>query len=308
MGLFYESFTVGGIFGFVFLTGLWVFINELTRKSKKASILAYCVLPFVLAVLVLTNVLGSPSGKTWFGWVKVISALIGVWGFMLIRFTDLGKTKFAAFFPVTILSINIAEAVFRELEVFQTYKVMEIDPAGIVVLGGPWNILNAIAGVLCIVTLTGFVNIKVSKDKSKDMVWPDMTWMYIIAYTLWNVAYVYNCISTRSMYSGVSILLAALIAEFFFKKGVWLQHRAQILAFYAMFALSFDFHPTQFFNMVPTYNPAMWMAISVISFAFNLWVFGLMIYKTIKDKKSPYTNDLYIQTDYYKATMMENNL
>ena len=256
----------------------------------------------------MTNVLGSASGKTWFGWVKVISALIGVCGFMLIRFTDLGKTKFAAFFPVTILSINIAEAVFRELEVFQTYKVMEIDPAGIVQLGGPWNILNAIAGVLCIVTLTGFVGIKVSKDKSKDMVWPDMTWMYIIGYTLWNVAYVYNCISTRSMYSGVSILLAALIAEFFFKKGVWLQHRAQILAFYAMFALSFDFHPTQFFNMVPTYNTTMWMALSVISFAFNLWVFGLMIYRMVQDKKNPYTNDLYVKTNYYKATMKQNNL
>lgn len=308
MGIFYENFTLTGIVGVILLTGLWLLINEVTRKSKMASIVAYCIVPVVLAVLVLTNVLGSPSGKTWFGWVKVISALIGVCGFMLIRFTKIGKTKFSAYFPVSILAINIAEAVYREFEVFQTHKVMEIDAAGIVILGGPWNILNAIAGILCIVTLTGFVGITVSKDKSRDMIWPDMTWMYIIGYTLWNVAYVYNCISTRSMYAGVSILIAALIAEFVFKKGAWLQHRAQILALYAMFALSFDYHPTSFFNMIPTYKPSMWMTISVISFVFNLGVFSHMIYIMMKDKKNPLKQEIYTDMAYYKAVIKENNL
>ncbi len=308
MGLFYESFTIWGILGVLFLTGLWIFINEVTRKSKKASIIAYCILPVVLAILVLTNVLGSPSGKTWFGWVKVISALIGVLGFMAIRFTNMGKTKFASIFPVSILAINIAEAVLKEFEVFRNFKVMAIDPAGIVVLAGPWNILNAIAGILCIVTLTGFVGITVSKDKSRDMIWPDMTWMYIIGYTLWNVAYVYNCLSTRSMYAGVSILGAALIAEFVFKQGAWLQHRAQILSLYAMFALSFDFHPSKFFNMVPTYNPNMWMTISVISFVFNLWVFAYMIYTMMKKKRNPLTQEIYAHTNYYKETIKENSL
>ena len=131
MGLFYERFTLGSIVALLLFIGVWVVINEVTRKSKALSIAAYCVLPLILAILVFTNVLGSPTGKTWFAWVKVVSALAGVYGFMFIRFTDLGKTKFAAYFPVSILAINIAEAVYREFEIFQTFKVMTVDPGGV---------------------------------------------------------------------------------------------------------------------------------------------------------------------------------
>lgn len=308
MGFFYESFTLGSILGLIVFIAVWVGINEVTRKSKVLSIVAYCVLPLVLAVLIFTNILGSPTGKTWFAWVKVVSALAGVCGFMLIRFTKIGKTKFTAFFPVSILAINIAEAVYREFEVFQTFKVMEVDPGGIVVLGGTWNILNAIAGILCIVTLTGFMGIRVSKDKSRDMIWADMTWPYIIGYTLWNFAYVYNCISTRSMYAGFGILVAALISEFVFKRGAWLQHRAQILALYAMFSLSFDFQKSQYFQIVPTYQESMWLIMSVISFLFNLGVFVYMIYTIRKYKKNPLKEEIYTHTDYFKHTIRANNL
>ena len=308
MGLFYENFTVVTILGFLVLMGLLLLINEVTRKSKMASLVAYGILPVLLVILVFTNVLSSPTGKTWFAWVKVVSALAGVYGFMLIRFTKLEKTKFAAIYPFAILSINIAEAVYREFEIFLTYKVLEVDPGGIVVLGGTWNILNAIAGILCILTLTGFVGIRVSQDKSRDMIWPDMTWMYIIGYTLWNFAYVYNCISTRSMYAGFGILTTAMVAEFVLKRGAWLQHRAQTLAFYAMFSLSFDYQSSPLFQIVPTYKESMWMTISVISFVFNLGVFAYMLYTIKKDKKNPLTQEIYTETNYYKKTIKANNL
>lgn len=308
MGLFYEGFTLGSVVALILFIVVWLGINEATRRSKILSIAVYCLLPVILAILIFNGVLGSPTGKTWFGWVKVVSALVGIYGFMLIRFTKIGKSKFAAIFPVAILSINIAEAVLREFEVFAKFKVMEVDPGGIVVLGGVWNILNGIAGILCIATLTGFVGIRVSKDKSRDMVWPDMTWMYIIGYTLWNFAYVYNCISTRSMYAGFGILLAAVIAEFIFKRGVWLQHRAQILALYAMFSLSFDFQQNQYFKIVPVYKESMWLTISVISFIFNLGVFLYMIYTMKKYKSNPLKEEIYTHTNYFKKTIKENNL
>lgn len=308
MGILFTGITVKSFFVFVLFVVAWLVLNEITRRSKIMSILGYCVLPAVLAVLVLTDVLGSPTGNTWFGWIKVISALIGVWGFLLIRFTKLGEKKFAIYFPVTILSLNIAEAIYREFEVFATYKVMETDLGGILIQGGVWNILNAIAGILCIVTLTGFMGVRVSKDKSRDMVWPDMTWMYIVGYTLWNFAYVYNCISTRSMYAGVGILLAALIAEFVFKKGVWLQHRAQILSLYAMFSLSFDYQKNEAFQILPTYNEFWLYTISIIAFVFNLGVFTYIIYTSIKRKKNPLKEEVLTHTKYYKKALQENNL
>lgn len=308
MGLFFEGMTVGSFLALLLFIAVWVGINEIARRSKVSSIVIFCIVPVLLAVLVYNGVLGSPTGKTWFGWVKVVSALIGVYGFLLIRFTKLGEGKFAYIFPGTILSLNIAEAVYREFEVFATYQTMTVDPSGVYILGGWWNILNAVAGILTIVTLTGFVGIKVSNDKSKDMIWPDMTWLYIWGYTLWNFAYVYNCISTRSMYAGLGILTAALIAEHFFKKGAWLQHRAQILTVYAMFSLTVDYQSSPLFQIVPVNQPVMWQTISIISLAFNLGVFAIMIFTIIKKKKNPLTEEIYGHTGYYKQTVFMNAL
>ncbi|MGL5066304.1 MAG: DUF5692 family protein [Sarcina sp.] len=308
MGIFFENYTIGSILAVIAFIAICLAINEATRRSKVLSIVAYCVLPVTLAILIFTGVLDAPSSKTWFGWVKVISALLGIYGFMLIRFTKLGQNKFAIIFPLAILAINISEAVYKEIEVFMQYKEITVDSANLVVLGGPWNIMNAIAGILCIITLTGFMKIRVSNDKSKDMIWADMTWIYIMGYTIWNMAYVYNCVSTRAMYAGVAILLAALIAEFIFKRGAWLQHRAQILALYAMFTLSFDFQQNELFQIVPVFEESMWMGLSVASLIFNIGVFAYMLYTMKKYKKNPLKEEIYTHTNYYKKTIEKNNL
>lgn len=308
MGFFYEGLNVQSFLALVVFIAAFLFLNEISRRSIKVSMLMYVLLPVLLAIGIFFGPLGSPTGKTWFGWVKVVSALAGVYGFLLIRFTKLGTKKFAAVFPAAILSINIAEAVFRELEIFVTYKTLTVDAGGIVVQGGPWNILNAIAGVFTIITLTGFVGIRVSKDKSRDMIWPDMTWPYVIGYTLWNYAYVYNCISTRSLYAGFGILTAAVIAEYFFKRGAWLQHRAQILSLYAMFSLSVDFQTASFFKVIPTYSTGALMSLSVLSFVFNLGVFFFMVYTVRQRKVNPIRQELYVHTDAYKKTLTANGL
>lgn len=308
MGFLYEGLTIESFLALLAFIGAFLFLNEISRRSKTVSVLMFVLLPVMLALGIFFGPLGSPTGKTWFGWVKVVSALAGVYGFLLIRFTKLGTKKFAAVFPAAILSINIAEAVFRELEIFVTYKTLTVDAGGIVVQGGPWNILNAIAGVFTIITLTGFVGIRVSKDKSRDMIWPDMTWPYVIGYTLWNYAYVYNCISTRSLYAGFGILTAAVIAEYFFKRGAWLQHRAQILSLYAMFSLSVDFQTASFFKVLPTYSTGALMSLSVVSFVFNLGVFFFMVYTMRQKKVNPIKQELYAHTDAYQKTLTANGL
>lgn len=308
MGLLFEGVTWGNFLALIGFVGVLLLVNEVTRRSMKMSILVYVVLPVILAVLVTMGILGSPTGKTWFGWVKVISALIGVYGFLLIRFSNLGNRKFAAIFPVTILSLNIAEAVYREFQVYTTYTELVVDPAGSMILGGTWNLFNGVAGILTILTLAGFSGIRVSKDQSRDMIWPDMTWMYIVGYTLWNFAYVYNCISVRSMYAGLAILLAALLGEVFFKQGAWLQHRAQILSFYAMFSLSFDYQASQMFQIYPTYDTRMLMFISVVAFVFNACVFAYMIYTMVKRQKNPLKEEVFSHTGYYLKSVRVNNL
>lgn len=308
MEFLYEGLTLQSFLALVLFIGVFLFLNEITRRSKIASIIVFCVLPIVLVIGVFYGPLGSPTGKTWFAWVKVVSALTGVYGFMLIRFTKLGEKKFASIFPVAILSINIAEAVYREFQVYATYKTLTVDAGGVLVHGGVWNISNGVAGILTILTLTGFVGIRVSKDDSRDMVWPDMMWMYVVGYTLWNFAYVYNCISTRSMYAGFGILIAAIIAEYVFKRGAWLQHRAQILSLYAMFSLSVDFQTASYFRILPTYSEVGLMTLSVVSFVFNLGVFAYMLFTMQKYKTNPLKQEIYTHTVSYQRTIAANNL
>lgn len=81
-------------------------------------------------------------------------------------------------------------------------------------IGGSWNVINAIAGILNIITITGWLGIQIGKTKSQDMVWADQLWFWIIAYDLWNLSYCYNCISNRSFYAGFLLLVSCTAAEF----------------------------------------------------------------------------------------------
>lgn len=308
MNFLYTGVNFSTLAALALLMGGLLLVNELTRKSKWFSIVVFCLLPVALALGIFFGPLGSPAGKTWFAWVKVVSALAGVYGFLLIRHTKLGTTKFAAYFPPAILSLNIAEAVYREFEVYFTYSTLTVDAGGILVQGGIWNVFNGIAGILTIITLTGFVGIRVSRDSSRDMIWPDMTWMYIIGYTLWNYTYVYNCISTRSMYAGLGILTAAVIAEYFFKRGAWLQHRAQILSLYAMFSLSVDFQVSPLFQILPTYNASLMVWLGASSLLVNGVLLAYTVATILQTRRNPLKQEVFVYTTGYKKTLAANNI
>ncbi len=305
---FFTGYSIVTIAGLILLVAALILLNEITRKSKLASFLFYGVVPLVLLVLISLDIVGSPSSKTWFGTVKTISALLGVWGFLLIRHSRAGNTKFAIYFPVAILGINIAEAVYRDVEVFMTYKTLTVDDAGLSLLGGYWNLLNAGAGVLLLLTMTGWVGIRVARTPSRDMVWPDQLWFWIVAYDLWNAAYCYNCISTRSMYAGIALLLSCTVAEAFLQRGVWLQHRAQTLALFGMFSLAVDYVALPAFSIEATYDPHAWGALSLAAFVFNLGVFVHMLMTVRKTHRHPYTKELYTDTAAYRKNLSANGL
>lgn len=308
MGFFFQGYSITTIIAFLVMVLALILLNELTRRSKWASIVFYCVVPVVLVALIAMNYVNSPSSKTWFGVIKTFSALAGVLGFMLIRYTKLGNKKFTFFFPLAILAINIVEAIFRDIEVFTNFKTMAVDEAGLTLLGGPWNILNALAGVFLLLTLTGWMGIRVSKTKSRDMVWPDQLWFWIIAYDLWNAAYCYNCLSTRSMYAGIALLISCTVAELFIKRGIWLQHRAQTLALFGMFSLAVDYQAMPFFTITSTYNPAAWTALSALALAFNAAVFAYEVYRIIKLKRNPLKQEMFTELKAYSLNLEANGL
>ncbi len=173
------------------------------------------------------------------------------------------------------------------------------------VLGGSWNFMNGIAGILNIITITGWFGIcikkQTAKDGSKDMLWPDMLWFWIIAYDLWNFAYTYNCLPGHAWYCGFALLLAPTICAFTVGKGAWLQHRAQTLALWCMFAQTFpSFIDKGAFAVRSPYNPTLLFTFSFVALVVNIAVFIYMIYKIGKTKRNPYLGELYTDLEKYK--------
>ncbi|MBI9010204.1 MAG: hypothetical protein JEZ05_09290 [Tenericutes bacterium] len=304
---FFENYTVVNVLIFLaVLVGL-LLVNELTRRSKILSIIVYIVVPVVFTIFVWRS--SENTEGNWFAWVKCYSALAGVIGFMALRYIKkLQTNKYFLFFPALILAVNILEAVFRDFEVSQMTAVLQ---NGLLLDGGPWNIINGIAGILNAVTITGWVGIKVAKTKSQDMVWPDQLWYWVIAYGIWNLSYVYNCIPDRAFYAGVALIFTSTLAAFVGTKGVWLQHRAQTLALWAMFTLTFPNYSnieSGLFTITSTHDAAPKLVLSILAIIANVAVLVYEIYKIRKTKRNPLKEELYSDLSAYKNILKANNL
>lgn len=158
----------------------------------------------------------------WFKWAKIYSVVAASAFFLLMRFTPVYKYRLAKLFCVAFLAINIAEAVAQDFS-------MGLIP----------NLLNGVAGVLSIATCYyGWKGIRADDSPQKDMVWPKMTALWIIAYDVWNFAYVYlNFPASAS--AQLMVIIAATIPALWIKPGTWLQARAYTLAAWFMFYFTF---------------------------------------------------------------------
>ncbi len=144
--------------------------------------------------------------------------------------------------------------------------------------GGWHNVFNGVAGLLNIFCMTGWWGIYASKKKD-DMLWPDMTWVFIVAYDMWNFCYTYNCLPTHSWYCGLALLLAPTVANFFWNKGGWIQNRAYTLAIWCMFAQVFPmFQDYSMFSTQSVNNPNVNLAVSLIALAANVLALGHILY------------------------------
>lgn len=299
----------------VILVALFV-VNEVARRWKIAGFTAFIILPVVLTALWFT-VFSDTTYTDWFHLAKVYSSTAGCIGFWLIRHLKgknkltgkewrLSDKKWVLIFPPLILGINILEACVRDFQIGMQYAGGGITAdEGVYVLGGIWNYMNGIAGILNIIAITGWFGIiikkQTAKDKSRDMLWPDMLWFWIIAYDLWNFVYTYNCLPHHAWYCGFALLLAPTICAFSVGKGAWLQHRAQTLALWCMFAQTFpQFQDKGVFAVTSTYNPTIYMTVGILSLAVNITLVTYMLLQMKKTGRNPYKGELYTDYKEYK--------
>lgn len=298
MGLF-QDVQIIDIIAWLGVVLALMLLNELARSSRGASLLLFIALPIALTIFVWPHTAGPDSSTgTWFHWVKVYSALAGCLGFMALRFhPKLAANKWLLFFPPFILAFNICEAVIRDFQVAGLHGMVD----GVYMNGGVWNVMNGIAGILNIITITGWFGIKISQNRQRDMVWPDMIWPWIIAYDVWNFAYVYNCVGDHSFYAGLALLIAPTAAAMLFHKGTWLQDRAQTLAFWMMFTMSYPTFVTDSqFAVASTHSSTALFIVSFLALAINVAVLILHIVRVRKYRLNPLRDEVYTGTKAYE--------
>lgn len=327
--------------GFQLLGWLMVFVglilaNEFARRTKWGGIACFLVLPAGLTIYFISIYVGAAMGaqwalnnptylymNSWFHYFKLYAATLGCIGFMMLKYKwSIGKTEWFKVFPFLIVAANILIAVVSD---FESGIKGAMSPDGwwlssenVWLYGGWWNWLNGTAGIINIFCMTGWWGIYASKDK-KDMLWPDMIWLYILAYDVWNFQYTYLNLPTHTWYCGLALLLAPTFANALWNKGGWIQNRANTLALWCMFAQVFPlFLDRSIFTTLPVLyadgfmdaairptlvNPVPQGVISIVSLAINVLALALIIKRSKEQKKNPYKQEIFTDTKDFQQAM-----
>jgi len=313
-----------------------ILANEFARRTKFGGIACFLILPAVLTVYFISIYVGAAMGAEWalnnptyvymngwFHYFKLYAATAGCIGFMMIKYKwSIGKQDWFKVFPFLIVAANILIAVVSD---FESGIKGALSPDGwwlssenVWLYGGWWNWLNGIAGIINIFCMTGWWGIYVSNDK-KDMLWPDMTFLYIIAYDIWNFQYTYLNLPTHAWYCGLALLLAPTVANALWNKGGWIQNRANTLALWCMFAQVFPlFQDRSIFTTIPVLyadgfmdaavrpvlvNPVPQGVISILSIGINALALALIIKRAKEQKKNPYKQEIFSDTKDFQLAM-----
>ena len=326
---------------FQLLGWLMVFVglilaNEFARRTKWGGIVCFLILPGALTAYFISIYVGAAMGaqwaltnptyvymNSWFHYFKLYAATAGCIGFMMIKYKwSIGKEQWFKVFPFLIVAANILIAVVSDFESAikgaQSVDGWWLSSENVWLYGGWWNWLNGIAGIINIFCMTGWWGIYVSRDK-KDMLWPDMIWLYILAYDVWNFQYTYLNLPTHAWYCGLALLLAPTVANALWNKGGWIQNRANTLALWCMFAQVFPlFQDRSVFTTIPVLyadgfmdaavrptlvNPVPQGVISIASLAINVLALALIIKRSREMKKNPYKNEIFTDTADFQLAM-----
>lgn len=328
------------LLGWVLVFASLVIANEIARRTKVGGLLCFVALPLVLTIYFIAIYVSAAAGAewalnndtyvhmtSWFHYAKLYAATAGCIGFMMIKYKwGVGKTHWFKAFPFVIVAINILIAVCSDFEsairgahaLAETGSRWWLSSEGVWLYGGWWNVVNGIAGILNIFCMTGWWGVYSSKKKD-DMLWPDMTVFFIVAYDLWNFEYTYNNLPTHAWYCGLALLLAPTFANAFWNKGGWIQNRANTLALWCMFAQVFPlFQDQSKFAVITrlysdgfmdkathptTADPTAQGVVSIIALVANVIVLTIIIKRSIEQKKNPYKEEIFKGTKDFELAM-----
>lgn len=342
------------ILGFCLVFVGLIVTNEIERRTKGGAIAMFGVLLGLATVyFIAVHVSSAPwavNSQTmlymdgWFHYAKLYAAVAGCIGFCLIKYNKgIGAKHWFKAFPFVIVAINILIAVASDFEsaikgaasMAAGMNGWWYSNEGVWLNGGWWNWVNGIAGILNILCMTSWWAVYSSKDENKaDMVWPDMTVWFIVAYDIWNFQYTYANLPTHTFYCGVALLLAPTFANALWNKGGWIMNRANTLYTWCLFAQLFPLFQISgtFATALPVLyapvveatgavnglqlgqvsadvigkiapNYAAMGTVSVLALIANVVCLAVIIKRSLKMGINPYKQDVWVGTKDYEEAL-----
>jgi hypothetical protein len=243
-----QSNTTKSIIHLILVLIVLMSLNEVFRRFTFTPLIFFGVVPLMIPVAIYFGWIET-NIEAWFRWVKLYSVVFACVWFMAIRFTKLGGFTYAKFVVAAFLAVNIAEAVMQDFS-----------------LGYLPNVLNGLAGILSIITLSNWRGIGADDTKHKDLVWPQMTLFWIIAYDIWNFTFVYLNFPGHAAFHFMVLLSCTL--PVLPKRSVWLQARVFTLGTWMMYLFFFQSYVDSVTVALPR-NESLMLGLGILSLAAN---------------------------------------
>jgi hypothetical protein len=194
---------------------LLLLVQELFRRANRwAAWGAFLVLPLALAPYwIWLSQEGAYGDAGAFPWVKLVSLQVGASCLTALRFTPLGKSRWASGALFLMLPLNMLEAVVQDA------------------FGGHLaHYLLGLSGILLIFSVPHPMQaIRIDADgRFRDLRYVGMTRTWVAGYTLWNAAFVY--LNFPAIAGHELAVLASALAIGLYDPSRWLQSRTFTLA------------------------------------------------------------------------------
>lgn len=236
-----------GIFSWIILSIFLV--SGLTIIIRMLPVSWGGILCFIFPLL-LTPYWLNQSHITPFMYAKVYSLCVAVVYIQTLRFlkSPAGSKIYLVFYY--LVALNILEAIITDIIRGST--------------------INAIAGIILILTLKSYKNIYVDKDSKYNDFHYNIGLLWIIGYTVWNFTFVYS-ISKGTLMPSTIVHLSIPLLLSIKKESLYLQYRAISLLIIAAVYMTFYYEP-YIMRSPNIYNIYIFHGLSSFSLLFMLYV------------------------------------
>ena len=231
----------------VYCVILCIASETMRRLPPRWGLAFWLIVPLALLPHFL-NISASHGGWSWFLWVKIYSITLTLSWIMFCRMSTGKIPKLAVQVSLFIaIGLNIFEAVALDA-----------------LLG---NYGNAIAGILLILTMRPLRQFSIDNNKYRDFLHdPGVPW--IIAYTLWDLVFIYYSFKGTVIVHHLAVLAAPLIISVFTGWERYLQSRGFTLGLHAIVYVSaFGWYREHFSLSPEAYVPDMQWIVQLVSLA-----------------------------------------